>query len=143
MGFGFRCGFLGLLHMEIVQVGALGAGQGWSGWQRRAAQGGGRRGKGRQTPKPCSSPTPLPHSHPQERLEREYDLDLVTTAPTVVYRAHCTDGTEKVGPPRLEEGPALAPPRPSLPLRARFPRPFRPSSHSLFTAAPAPPSPNR
>jgi len=58
LGFGFRCGFLGLLHMEIVR----------------------------------------------ERLEREFDLDLISTVPSVEYHVHKTDGTME-----LVENPSLMP----------------------------------
>ena len=59
LGFGFRCGFLGMLHMEIIQ----------------------------------------------ERLEREYDIDLITTAPTVVYKVETTKGEI-----RMVDNPAYLPP---------------------------------
>lgn len=63
LGFGFRCGFLGLLHMEIIQ----------------------------------------------ERLEREYNLDLVTTAPSVIYKAHKTNGEMVMvsNPANLPQGSEL------------------------------------
>jgi GTP-binding protein LepA len=63
LGFGFRCGFLGLLHMEIVQ----------------------------------------------ERLEREFDMDLITTAPTVVYEVKLIDGTIVMveNPSKLPETPKI------------------------------------
>ncbi|WP_233831445.1 translation elongation factor 4 [Paraburkholderia sp. ZP32-5] len=63
LGFGFRCGFLGLLHMEIVQ----------------------------------------------ERLEREFDMDLITTAPTVVYEVLQRDGTTLMveNPAKMPEPPKI------------------------------------
>ena len=74
LGFGFRCGFLGLLHMDVVQ----------------------------------------------ERLEREFNLELITTAPSVIYHVHLTDGTmitvdnpadfpEQVKIDRVEEPKKLKP----------------------------------
>src|SRR3972149_10226429 len=64
LGFAFRCGFLGLLHPEIIR----------------------------------------------ERLEREFNIDLIATAPSVIYRVHLTDGTmvELHNPPDMPEPQKIA-----------------------------------
>ena len=85
LGFGFRCGFLGLLHMEIVR----------------------------------------------ERLEREFDLSLIATAPSVEYRAHLTDGTvvEVHNPSEMPEPQQLECDRGALPA-GHHPHPDRVHRHA-------------
>ncbi len=92
LGFGFRCGFLGLLHMEIIQ----------------------------------------------ERLEREYNLDLITTAPSVVYKIKKTDGEELSidNPPTIRIPPPFKAPKNPLPMPILFPFRVRRQYHGTVPGAP-------
>ncbi|MEZ5770569.1 MAG: translation elongation factor 4 [Defluviimonas denitrificans] len=92
LGFGFRCGFLGLLHLEVIR----------------------------------------------DRLEREYDLDLITTAPSVVFHLHMKDGEVRDLQPRRHARPDLY--RPYRGGRASRPRSWSPTtiSASVLEALPGP-----
>ena len=80
LGFGFRCGFLGLLHLEVIR----------------------------------------------DRLEREFDLDLITTAPSVIYRIHKTDGTHaRAAQPRRHARPGAHRPHRGAADQGDDPRPRR------------------
>ena len=106
MGFGFRCGFWACCTWRLCRC-VAGVCRGRVGDGAGARERGPPRPRRRRRPAPCQPrlpPSPRlrpthavpPPAAPQERLEREYDLDLITTAPTVVFKAVTLKGDEIV-----------------------------------------------